>query len=151
PAGPSKRVKTALVVALFRVVDLRDRAWDQLAWGWVEGCSGSSGEGLAGVTEADPAWRRFYAGDLPYPLPRTGGDEERVPPGRGQQPARHLGQYGYEIVSLRRPGPDPLRTDSDRREHPGGGRHHGGRSEEHTSELQSRENLVCRLLLEKKK
>src|SRR5690606_41981619 len=43
------------------------------------------------------------------------------------------------------------------------GRRHGGpvrpdpcrrcpeRSEEHTSELQSRENLVCRLLLEKKK
>src|SRR5207302_3752958 len=30
-----------------------------------------------------------------------------------------------------------------------GGR--GQRSEEHTSELQSRENLVCRLLLEKKK
>src|SRR5436309_11805596 len=28
---------------------------------------------------------------------------------------------------------------------------HRGRSEEHTSELQSRENLVCRLLLEKKK
>src|SRR5436309_7593996 len=31
---------------------------------------------------------------------------------------------------------------------PGG---HPLRSEEHTSELQSRENLVCRLLLEKKK
>src|SRR5207302_10444082 len=29
--------------------------------------------------------------------------------------------------------------------------HHRHRSEEHTSELQSRENLVCRLLLEKKK
>src|SRR3712207_6855342 len=29
--------------------------------------------------------------------------------------------------------------------------HHGGRSEEHTSELQSRQYLVCRLLLEKKK
>src|SRR5215475_16172369 len=28
---------------------------------------------------------------------------------------------------------------------------HAFRSEEHTSELQSRENLVCRLLLEKKK
>src|SRR5207302_9670702 len=28
---------------------------------------------------------------------------------------------------------------------------HAARSEEHTSELQSRENLVCRLLLEKKK
>src|SRR5207302_7809807 len=36
-----------------------------------------------------------------------------------------------------------------RRRRPVGG--HGGRSEEHTSELQSRENLVCRLLLEKKK
>src|SRR5690606_41312854 len=30
-------------------------------------------------------------------------------------------------------------------------RREAGRSEEHTSELQSRENLVCRLLLEKKK
>src|SRR5436309_14385927 len=30
-------------------------------------------------------------------------------------------------------------------------RRHRRRSEEHTSELQSRENLVCRLLLEKKK
>src|SRR6266700_7254251 len=30
-------------------------------------------------------------------------------------------------------------------------RHGDPRSEEHTSELQSRENLVCRLLLEKKK
>src|SRR3989475_9302422 len=29
--------------------------------------------------------------------------------------------------------------------------HHGPRSEEHTSELQSQSNLVCRLLLEKKK
>src|SRR5207302_7874062 len=32
----------------------------------------------------------------------------------------------------------------------GGGGIFRGRSEEHTSELQSRENLVCRLLLEKK-
>src|SRR3712207_8367536 len=30
-------------------------------------------------------------------------------------------------------------------------RRHGQRSEEHTSELQSRQYLVCRLLLEKKK
>src|SRR5690606_40430018 len=37
--------------------------------------------------------------------------------------------------------------------HPRRGKHHKDqlRSEEHTSELQSRENLVCRLLLEKKK
>src|SRR5207302_7440847 len=33
----------------------------------------------------------------------------------------------------------------------GGGTFRRFRSEEHTSELQSRENLVCRLLLEKKK
>src|SRR5690606_40570392 len=33
----------------------------------------------------------------------------------------------------------------------GGLTNHVRRSEEHTSELQSRENLVCRLLLEKKK
>src|SRR5690606_41630783 len=33
----------------------------------------------------------------------------------------------------------------------GGAIRHPGRSEEHTSELQSRENLVCRLLLAKKK
>src|SRR5690349_24023180 len=32
----------------------------------------------------------------------------------------------------------------------GGGGDEGGRSEEHTSELQSRRDLVCRLLLEKK-
>src|SRR3712207_8722376 len=32
-----------------------------------------------------------------------------------------------------------------------GGRRPAGRSEEHTSELQSRQYLVCRLLLEKKK
>src|SRR2546430_8133714 len=31
------------------------------------------------------------------------------------------------------------------------GRHHRARSEEHTSELQSQSNIVCRLLLEKKK
>src|SRR3712207_7884987 len=41
-----------------------------------------------------------------------------------------------------------------RRRHPGNGRElleQGRRSEEHTSELQSRQYLVCRLLLEKKK
>src|SRR3712207_8359562 len=42
------------------------------------------------------------------------------------------------------------------RPHGGGAEDHrsgsqGGRSEEHTSELQSRQYLVCRLLLEKKK
>src|SRR2546430_7561208 len=42
-----------------------------------------------------------------------------------------------------RPRPDPQAAPACRRP--------GGRSEEHTSELQSQSNLVCRLLLEKKK
>src|SRR3712207_8204461 len=37
------------------------------------------------------------------------------------------------------------------RERKGADRRNGDRSEEHTSELQSRQYLVCRLLLEKKK
>src|SRR3712207_8648552 len=72
-------------------------------------------------------------------------------------------------VTNSRPGSQPLRQHSERsREGPakrgGTGRSAGGepgpllpgveaagRSEEHTSELQSRQYLVCRLLLEKKK
>src|SRR5690606_40727505 len=49
--------------------------------------------------------------------------------------------------SVRRDGP---RADSGMRTNVPFSRQ-DGRSEEHTSELQSRENLVCRLLLEKKK
>src|SRR2546427_4831321 len=43
--------------------------------------------------------------------------------------------------------PDTARTRTPRRRRPGS----PDRSEEHTSELQSQSNLVCRLLLEKKK
>src|SRR5260370_5545399 len=59
---------------------------------------------------------------------------------------------GHEVSPSARPrGRAP-----DRREHQDRRRHHHpghrqGRSEEHTSELQSHLNLVCRLLLEKKK
>src|SRR5579864_4012657 len=42
-------------------------------------------------------------------------------------------------------------TGRESRRFPGRSRHAGPRSEEHTSELQSHVNLVCRLLLEKKK
>src|SRR2546421_5097925 len=56
----------------------------------------------------------------------------------------------------RRPSvPAPHRQDAQasfrRSAHPHHRRRHPGRSEEHTSELQSRSDLVCRLLLEKKK
>src|SRR3712207_7847831 len=65
--------------------------------------------------------------------------------------ARRLGGAGH--APARQADPDP------RAATPAGSLRHGGdprrrgaaRSEEHTSELQSRQYLVCRLLLEKKK
>src|SRR2546422_8253875 len=58
-----------------------------------------------------------------------------APPDRGTRGAR----YGSaELLSTVHGEGDPSRTDAHR-------------SEEHTSELQSRLHLVCRLLLEKKK
>src|SRR5438552_9758257 len=48
-------------------------------------------------------------------------------------------------------GTDRGRVDADDAELQLGHRAHRGRSEEHTSELQSPDHLVCRLLLEKKK
>src|SRR3712207_6976657 len=47
--------------------------------------------------------------------------------------------------------PDVVRGHPRVRLHVAGATVHGERSEEHTSELQSRQYLVCRLLLEKKK
>src|SRR3712207_8084236 len=64
------------------------------------------------------------------PRPRAGGGDARGPRGRRTEPAGRRG--------VRRGNPDV----SEGAEH---------RSEEHTSELQSRQYLVCRLLLEKKK
>src|SRR5688572_31384366 len=48
---------------------------------------------------------------------------------------------GSRLVAARRPHPQPFRRELRQQL----------RSEEHTSELQSQSNLVCRLLLEKKK
>src|SRR3712207_7756070 len=56
-------------------------------------------------------------------------------------PARRAGEHELEAVA-QRPGQAGERLDEPR---------HVLRSEEHTSELQSRQYLVCRLLLEKKK
>src|SRR5207249_9649803 len=67
----------------------------------------------------------------------------------------------FPYTTLFRSGEHPLRRESlcpggsreSRRTgmHPGSRTSRAGRSEEHTSELQSRFDLVCRLLLEKKK
>src|SRR3712207_8189120 len=68
--------------------------------------------------------------------------------GAARAPRRHGGlRRGVRRVRARRPGPAGQARVGQRRRF--GARL--GRSEEHTSELQSRQYLVCRLLLEKKK
>src|SRR2546430_13618039 len=68
-------------------------------------------------------------------------------------PARPVGQVRGRLVGQALPphvpvvGQRHIGEDAVGRE----GRDRVGRSEEHTSELQSQSNLVCRLLLEKKK
>src|SRR5690349_23233159 len=60
--------------------------------------------------------------------------------------------FPYTTLFRSRPLPAILRIWRDRAEHPCRSRSRNAvRSEEHTSELQSRRDLVCRLLLEKKK
>src|SRR3712207_6915859 len=59
---------------------------------------------------------------------------------------------GHERPREEVPGRDgPLASGRAAQPQPSVERRHRGRSEEHTSELQSRQYLVCRLLLEKKK
>src|SRR5438105_9527189 len=88
----------------------------------------------------DPATTEIYTLSLHDALPifqRDGG--ARGPQGadrhRPRSPGFRLGRQ-----------PEPRDRSDARRLRCG-----GGRSEEHTSELQSRVDLVCRLLLEKKK
>src|SRR5690606_41569575 len=67
-------------------------------------------------------------------------------------PAFRAGRRGRPRPFAARRGVVPAPDGVDGRTSLRTGRRHGERrSEEHTSELQSRENLVCRLLLEKKK
>src|SRR5690606_42006314 len=65
--------------------------------------------------------------------------------GKGRHPDSH--QRHRDGLQPGPPGPDHQEAAQARQHRP----HPAPRSEEHTSELQSRENLVCRLLLEKKK
>src|SRR3712207_7823855 len=61
---------------------------------------------------------------------------------------RQIGRVGRERRLLR---PKRQRATGTLQSDVSPNRRSGGRSEEHTSELQSRQYLVCRLLLEKKK
>src|SRR5436309_11641134 len=85
----------------------------------------------------DPAPTEIYTLSLHDALPISRAYHMEPEPERGRRQL-HAFLYGH--------GSGVFRVDEQR--HVGLGRH---RSEEHTSELQSRENLVCRLLLEKKK
>src|SRR5690606_40678370 len=95
------------------------------------------------------------------PSPRAGRGSGRTATGAGLRYFRACGQgrsagllEGRDPTHNRSAHPEPPMTDADP---PPVDRtvlyvsDGTGRSEEHTSELQSRENLVCRLLLEKKK
>src|SRR5690606_41239698 len=70
--------------------------------------------------------------------PHRSGDQglDQLRHGAGRKPAHHSGTAALHVLVQSRRGLWAVSVP---------------RSEEHTSELQSRENLVCRLLLEKKK
>src|SRR3989442_5879556 len=78
----------------------------------------------------DTATTEIYTLSLHDALPILRGQPEADRRGQALMPGRRL-ISGEGLQRQRRPRP--------------------GRSEEHTSELQSRPHLVCRLLLEKKK
>src|SRR5690349_23644878 len=77
--------------------------------------------------------------------PAGGADPVRAGPGHGRLGpsgrGEWLGRRGRPREPRRRPSLQLFQRDAAA----------AGRSEEHTSELQSRRDLVCRLLLEKKK
>src|SRR5207249_10589457 len=75
-------------------------------------------------------------------------DESRPVTSSRVQSAR--GPTAHALRARRMSPEDVARRATDRLRR-GRGRHRQDRSEEHTSELQSRFDLVCRLLLEKKK
>src|SRR5690606_41357444 len=98
----------------------------------------------------------YYAPRRPHPCPtRRSSDllgRHRTGEPRALAGLAGLGPPGDDRALSRRAGGGaggPARGPP--RQPPGTALHRRPRSEEHTSELQSRENLVCRLLPEKKK
>src|SRR5258707_9474965 len=81
-----------------------------------------------------------------FPYTTLFRSEEVVEAVRDQEPQRRLRDRQPEAEKRERGLECDRAGDLDGRE-----REERGRSEEHTSELQSRQYLVCRLLLEKKK
>src|SRR5256886_8511980 len=85
-------------------------------------------------------------------LPICDGARQEALEGQ-QHVERQLDEYGLEVGHDLRPGRGQSELESVERHHRAGQGElwRPDRSEEHTSELQSQSNLVCRLLLEKKK
>src|SRR6266498_290391 len=100
-------------------------------------------------------WATLIAASAAFELPAAYGPAGRRP-GSATGSMSALG--AWPRCDPKRPGHDPCRAAASSscpglRHHrpPSPRRQHSERSEEHTSELQSRPHLVCRLLLEKKK
>src|SRR3712207_7137209 len=90
---------------------------------------------------------------FPYTTLFRSGQVERGlrPVERDRRPGLQLGALAGPLEQAEVAGPDEVAV-ADGGDRRGGQRPLGvDRSEEHTSELQSRQYLVCRLLLEKKK
>src|SRR3712207_6581623 len=109
------------------------QVWDRSNVGPVEKAIRSAGLGLNPVTDGQM---------IRLPIPELTEERRR-------ELAKLVGQYAEKarvaVRNVRRDGMDHLKQDE--RKH----QISEDRSEEHTSELQSRQYLVCRLLLEKKK
>src|SRR5690606_3479672 len=105
-------------------------------------CPGRGDEGRAGTWGSSRSAERDPAEDLDRGL-RDDGEEEEQPAeqrqghGADDEIAHEHGVLGIVVIGVGGHASTVLRATP--------------RSEEHTSELQSRENLVCRLLLDKKK
>src|SRR5690606_39962522 len=105
---------------------------------------------------SDLAEPRFIGSGQPHPVHRLSGVTALVvlvrSPGLDDSPSRNTRRSGPQqrvAILVRRLDlgeNQDVHVPAIQQAHP-----HTARSEEHTSELQSRENLVCRLLLEKKK
>src|SRR3712207_7854130 len=87
----------------------------------------------------DPATTDISTLSLHAALPISHDDHQRA--------ARPVAEARGARPAVRLHAGDPPRGPEQRPQE----RHDAQRTEEHTSELQSRQNLVCRLLLEKKK
>src|SRR3712207_8255625 len=94
----------------------------------------------------DTATTEIYTLSLHDALPISAGDGEA-----GEDEGGALRDERIDPVAPAEMGEDRHRQIGPGREAERVEDHQPGRSEEHTSELQSRQYLVCRLLLEKKK